>query len=85
MAAFLILFNVSLYGYTTIFSASVLCMDIQSVSSILQLKTMLHWLTLCVCICIIGGMSSGEIPRGGIAGHKVNAYVVLLDIAGFLS
>lgn len=30
-------------------------------------------------------VSSGEIPRGGIAGHKVNAYVVLLDIAGFLS
>ena len=38
-----------------------------------------------VYFCIIGGMSSGEIPRGGIAGHKVNAYVVLLDIAGFLS
>lgn len=40
---------------------------------------------MCMYFCIIGGMSSGEIPRGGIAGHKVNAYVVLLDIAGFLS
>lgn len=69
-----ILFSVSIkWTCHSVFDHSP-CINTQILSSILQSRLMLKWITLCMCIYlhIVGHISSVQIPRGKIVGSKSN-------------